>query len=77
MKTQSIYHRGTEILKIENLILIDHEDFQDDFIYVSRGFFHALELGLTPITGKSNEWHHYFVKDEEYGFDARKIYFSE
>ncbi|MFA6336058.1 MAG: hypothetical protein WCX48_11025 [Bacteroidales bacterium] len=67
------YRRGTEILKIENEFLLN---LDEDFIYVSRGFVHALEIGLKPVLFQTQEWHHLFVKDDEYGFKAEKIYFE-
>ncbi len=60
-------------MKIENEFLLN---LDNDFIYVSRGFVHALEAGLTPCFKQTSEWHHLFVKDDEYGFKAEKIYFE-
>jgi hypothetical protein len=76
MNSQSFYHRGTEILKIENEFILDNENFQQDFIYVSRGFVNALCRDLVPVLEITNEWHHFFVKDDEYGWKANKIYFK-
>lgn len=69
-----IFHRGTEINKIENEFpkLFGY----DDFIYVSNGFLNATQRGLTPTSDVNHEFHHYFVKDPEYGFKAQKIYFN-
>jgi hypothetical protein len=29
-----------------------------------------------PTDEIANEWHHYFVKDDDYGFKAKKINFK-
>jgi len=72
MKTTSIFHKGTEILKInlstiEDLLeekgidvfhlLMLMGDEQEN-IYVSRGFKACLSSETT-----AGEWHHYFIKD--------------
>jgi preprotein translocase subunit YajC len=72
-----IFHRGTEIHKIENQFSLKNEDFQDDNIYVSRGFISALKRGSIPTDDTTSEFHHYFVKDAERGFKAKKIYFKD
>lgn len=73
MTTYKIYHRGTEINKIENEF--DFGLFDDDFVYCSNGFVAALNRGMQPTNEITDEWHHYFVKDADYGFKAQKIYF--
>lgn len=74
--TTTFFHRGTEIVKIENDFFGLNQDFNEDFIYVSRGFKAAIERGLEPTTEMTDEWHHYFVKDEDYGYKAKKIFFN-
>jgi len=76
MTSQSFFHRGTEIVKIENEFLLNNEDFQEDYIYASRGFVHAVELGLIPTDETTTEWHHYFTKDVELTWKANKIFFK-
>jgi hypothetical protein len=75
-----INHRGTEIVKIENELsfefILSNDDFSEDYIFVSRGFLNALKSGLTPTNDITSEWHHYFVKDSDYGYRAEKIYFN-
>lgn len=74
MKTYKIYHRGTEINKIENEFQFGL--FEDDFVYCSNGFVAAINRGLEPTSEITEEWHHSFVIDSEYGFKAQKTYFA-
>ena len=80
METTSIYSRGTEILKTENEFWTPNnnlgEEFEEDFIYVSRGFAHAVDNGLVPVEFHTEEWHHIFAKQEDGSFTARKIFFN-
>lgn len=72
-----IYHRGTTIVKIENEVyqngLLDI--FSDDFIYCSLGFLNALNRGLVPTTKYTEEFHHYFEKQNDGTFECKKINF--
>jgi hypothetical protein len=79
-----IYHRGTEINKInvwDNEDIFEAKGFDPlticidlgnggDFIYVSNGFVCGMNQEETTI----GEWHHYFVKTED-GFEAEKFTF--
>ena len=33
-KITSVFHRGTEMVKIENAFMIDSEAFQEDFLFL-------------------------------------------
>lgn len=89
MKTQTIYSRGTEMLKVYVYDLLevaeenghdikyeDPEEFIDDNenIRISRGFRHAIE---NEPSGDLFEWHHVFTYDEESkDYSASQFYFT-
>ena len=86
MEVTKIYHRGTEINKIQfseieylleekNIDVMDaFEQMADskEFVYISNGFL----TGLNADEADFNEWHHFFKKDADGNFEADKFYFN-
>lgn len=86
MTTEKINYRGTEINKIN---FYDLEDLleqkglykkvfnnclneENDCVYISNGFL----LGLNQEEVTPNEWHHYFIKNEDNSFECEKLKFN-
>lgn len=87
MNVQKFNYRGTEINKVlfeeledamtslgmnvkESKMLLT-DNLESDFAYVSNGFL----CGLRQEEITQNEWHHYFIKQNDSSFEAEKFNF--
>lgn len=63
---EMLENKGINILEANALMADDN-----DKVFVSNGFLSGLKNETTEV----NEWHHYFVKQEDGTFEASKLNF--